>query len=107
MCISLRKTLILTNAAYVRTFQLKPHVCRISSFIYRCTIIARTLSPSDAHPRKRVDVSENAWPPEFAKSIKLHLHSFHFARRHSKDQMRLSKINTKDSVRSLLIKLTE
>lgn len=76
--------LIVTSVACVRTFQLKPRACRISSFIYRCTVIARTLLPSDAHPRKRVDVSENAWPPEFAKSIKLRLHSFHFTTRHSK-----------------------
>jgi len=51
--------------------------------------------PSDAHPRKRVDVSENAWPPEFAKSIKLRLHSFHFTTRHSKGDVSASKINTK------------
>lgn len=54
----LSKTYPDEHSAYIRTFQLKPNVCRVSSFIYRCTIIARTLLPSDARPRKRVDVSK-------------------------------------------------
>lgn len=49
------------------------------------------LLPSDARSRKRVDVSENARPLEFAKSVKLRLHSLLLGIRR---MMCLSKINT-------------
>lgn len=51
------------------------------------------LLPSDARSHKRVDVSENARPPEFAKSTKLRLRSLPLG---ILTMMRPSKINTEE-----------
>lgn len=41
-CIPENKTYRNERCVWIRTFQLKPRVCRISSFIYRRTVIACT-----------------------------------------------------------------